>query len=140
MPTATGTPAKLNTSASSKKFIQSGSARPASFDKMMLGITTEEDPKPETKAAKASHLICSRASPPERTKRNTRLTAEASTHRGSSRVTPCAASATQGYSSSPNGLGTPPRSGSRPGVRAVLRLTKTITAPESQARGRHLLE
>src|SRR5215212_8470378 len=86
MPTATGTPAKLSVTASSKRFSHSGLAPPASFDKMMLGITTEEDPKPKTKAAKASHLICSRSSPPERTKRNTKLKAEPSMHRGSSRV------------------------------------------------------
>jgi hypothetical protein len=50
------------------------------------------------------------------------------------------ASAIQGYPSSPNGFRTPSKSGSGPGVRAMTKLTRTITAPENQARGRHLLE
>jgi hypothetical protein len=61
-------------------------------------------------------------------------------HRKSSRITPCAASAIQGYSSSPNGLRIPRRPSIGPGLRAKPALTKKIAAPESQARGRHLLE
>src|SRR5918911_4330742 len=140
MPTATDTPAKLSVTASSKRFSQSESPPPVASAKIRPGITKEENPNPKIEAAKASHLICSRSSPPERRKRNTKLTAEARMHMGSSRVTPCVRSAIQGYSSRPNGLRTPPRSGSRPGVRRIERLSETITTPENQARGRHLLE
>src|SRR5215217_3478368 len=140
MPTATGTPAKLSVTASSKRFSQSESALLVACGEMMAGITKEENPNPKIKAAKASHLICSRFSPPERTKRNTKLKAEARMHRGSSRVMPCAACANQGHCTSPKGLRTHPRSCNLPGASIPPTLIETITAPESHARGRHLLE
>ena len=61
-------------------------------------------------------------------------------HTGSSRTRLCAASATQGYFSSPNGLSIPGKPSTGPGVRTLPALTERIAAPEIQARGRHLLE
>jgi hypothetical protein len=48
--------------------------------------------------------------------------------------------ATQGSPSSPNGLRTPPSSAIGPGDRPLPTLANTMMAPESQGKGRHLLE
>ena len=61
-------------------------------------------------------------------------------HRGSSGRTIYAPAVTQGCSSRPNGLRIPPRCSKGSGVNITPRLSKTIVAPESHARGRHLLE
>jgi hypothetical protein len=61
-------------------------------------------------------------------------------HTGNRAITPGNACATIGCPSSPNGLRTPGWPGKSPGLILSTTLAKTITAPESQASGRHLLD
>jgi hypothetical protein len=61
-------------------------------------------------------------------------------HRINSRKATRAAALTKGTPSSPKGSRTPPRPGIDPGLRAMATLVETSTAPESHAKGRHLLD
>src|SRR5918995_7427599 len=61
-------------------------------------------------------------------------------HRGNRGRTRYAVVSIQGYPSNLNGFCTPPRFCNGPGVSPTRMLTSKITTPESQARGRHLLD
>jgi hypothetical protein len=68
------------------------------------------------------------------------LTAEAKMHRGSSGRMRYTASCSQGSASMPNGLRILPWFSNGPGASPPATLSTTITTPENQASGRHLLE
>src|SRR5215216_4163561 len=142
MPTEIGTAVKLRSAADCRRFnhagevpgnqVSAGESRDATMAIRYTMTTTE--------AAKAIHLICWRSSPLERRKRNTKLRAETSMQSGNSGRTAYPALGSHCCPSSPKGLRTPPRPCNGPGESMTPTLANTSTAPESHARGRHLLE